>query len=100
MPIRMPPLTWLSQVSLLTIRPPSWTQVIFFTLVKPVSVSTSTSANWTPPAPLEDRPCCHFPETTSGSTPSFLQAADHFSASPEETPVLLSSSALPFVQTS
>src|SRR5438552_2669796 len=46
----MPPLTWLSQVSLLTINPQSCTHRTFFTFTKPVSVSTSASANCTPPA--------------------------------------------------
>src|SRR5437660_12361355 len=95
----MPPLTWLSQVSLLTISPPSCTQRIFFTLTKPVSVSTSTSANWTPPAPLEERPSCHSPETCNGSTPSFLQASAQCSPRASATAAFLCNSASAFVQT-
>src|SRR4051812_32328860 len=100
MPMMMPPLTWLSQVSLLTISPPSCTQVIFFTLVKPVSVSTSTSANCTPPAPLEDKPSCHWPLTCSGFTPSFLHAATQLSPFASGTPVCCCNSAKALVQTS
>src|SRR5579859_4075418 len=59
MPMIMPLLAWLSAVSLFTISPPSCTHVICFTLTKPVSVSTSTSANCTPAVPLEENPCCH-----------------------------------------
>ncbi len=51
-----PPFTWLSAVRRLIVRPQSWAATIFTTLTCPVSVSTSTSANWAPydsaPVPL------------------------------------------------
>ena len=43
-----PPWIWLSVVSALTARPQSWTATTRSTLTLPVSVSTSTSANWAP----------------------------------------------------
>src|SRR5262245_28916266 len=96
----MPPLTWLSHVSLLTINPPSCTQVTFFTFTNPVSVSTSTSTNCTPPAPVDERPSTHCPETMRGFTPSFLQAAFQFSPRASVTPLVFCNSVSAFVQVS
>src|SRR4051812_12454565 len=96
----IPPLTWLSAVNLLTKRPPSCTQVIFFTFVNPVSVSTSTSANWTPAAPPEESPSCHSPETVSGFTPNFLHALAQFSPFASATPDCFCNSSSALVHTS
>src|SRR5215831_11311806 len=79
MPMRIPPFTWLSHVS---------------------SVSISTSANCTPPAPEEERPSCHWPLTLRGVTPSFLQAPAHFSPRASSTPDCFCNSARALVQTS
>src|SRR6266481_8948285 len=100
MPMMIPPLTWLSQVSLLMISPPSCTQVIFLTFTKPVSVSTSTSANCTPPAPLEESPSCHWPCDVRGLTPSFRQAVNQFDPRASATPVFFCKSWRAFVQVS
>src|ERR1044071_5824114 len=78
MPMITPPLTWLSVVNWLMMSPQSCTAVTRLTVTRPVSVSTATSANCTPPAPLDDKPCCHLPLATSGVTPSFLQAEGQF----------------------
>src|ERR1017187_8033008 len=86
MPMMMPPLIWLSAVSLLTNNPASCTQTIFLTLTNPVSVSTSTSANCTPAAPWEESPCCHSPRTTRGFMPSFLHASGQLAPLASATP--------------
>src|ERR1017187_6592989 len=100
MPMMMPPLTWLSVVVWLTINPQSCTQRIFLTVTRPVSVSTATSANCTPPAPCDDKPCCHLPPTTNGLTPSFLHAASHFSPRASATPLCFCNSSSALVQAS
>src|SRR5271154_4114566 len=95
-----PPLIWVSQVSLSTTSPQSCTHKILRTLTKPVSVSTSTSANWTPPAPLDESPSCHLPCDVSGVTPSLRQAANQFGPRASATPVCFCKSCSAFVQAS
>src|SRR5882724_972092 len=75
-------------------------QVIFLTFVNPVSVSISTSANCTPPAPEDERPFCHWPLTVSGVMPSFLQALAQFLPRASSTPDCFCNSSRAFVQTS
>src|SRR5580704_10729378 len=95
-----PPLIWVSQVSLSTTSPQSCTHRTLRTFTKPVSVSTSTSANCTPPAPLEESPSCHLPCDVRGLTPSFRQAATQFDPRASATPVFFSKSWSAFVQAS
>src|SRR5271156_1718936 len=95
-----PPLIWVSQVSLSTTSPQSCTHKTLRTFTKPVSVSTSTSANCTPPAPLEESPFCQLPCEVSGFTPSLRQADGQFGPRASATPAFSCKSWSAFVQAS
>src|SRR5262245_43661573 len=73
----MPPMHWLAAVSGPRINPQSCTQTMRETFVTPVSMSTSTSANWTPLVPLADSPASHSPSTETGSVLSSRHASFH-----------------------
>src|SRR5215469_15424866 len=95
-----PPFSWLSQVRRFKINPPSCTTRTFFTFTKPVSVSTSTSANCTPPVLVLERPRCHWPCATRGFIPSFLHALDQFTPRASATPVCCCKASSALVQAS
>src|SRR5258708_24438465 len=87
-----PPKIWLSAVLRLISVPISCTATDFTILTIPVSVSTETSAIWTPPTPADMRPPGFFGSLTPISdmvfVPSLAQAA--FQRSEEHTSELQS----------
>ena len=69
-PMMMPPMHWLSAVSLSRIIPQSCRQTILLTRVTPVSMSTSTSANWTPLVPTVASVRSNAPSPVTEAIPS------------------------------
>src|SRR5262245_33218518 len=70
-----PPATCDSQQSLLMTRPQSCTATTLVQRTTPVSVSTRTSAIWTPPTPTFDRPGVQSAAPLAVSMPSLAQAS-------------------------